>query len=181
MQSSFGIASVSEGRLVLFQVSAIAMLRITLLMNRRKLRTLRLGYCPLLTDKSFPSTFDPLSFQAVEEEKPLPPRPVTWLEKLPPLVLRHQAENLRVLDLTSAKITDAAVDGIVTHAPKIQSLILSGCTLLTDRALAAICKLGEHLHVVLLAHVANITDRAMVTLARSCPNLRCVDVACRFN
>ena len=100
---------------------------------------------------------------------------------MPPLVLRHQAEKLRVLDLTCTKITDAAVEGIVTHAPKIQSLILSGCTLLTDRALEAICKLGEHLDVVMLAHVANITDGAMIKLARSCPNLRCVDVACKFN
>lgn len=113
-------------------------------------------------------------------EKPLPPRPITWLDKLPPLILRHSAENLRVLDLTSCKITDDAIEGIVNHAPKIQSLILSGCTLLTDRALESICKLGENLDVLMLAHVANITDRAVVMLARSCWNLRCIDVACRL-
>ncbi|KAF8076557.1 hypothetical protein FPV67DRAFT_1407229 [Lyophyllum atratum] len=145
----------------------------------RKLRTLRLARCPLLTDKSFPSTLEPELLDS-EDEKPLPPRPVTWIDKLPPLILRHTAENLRVLDLTSCKITDDAVDGIVNHAPKIQSLILSGCTMLTDRALESICNLGEHLDVLILAHVHNITDRAVVKVARLCWNLRCVDVAfCR--
>jgi F-box and leucine-rich repeat protein GRR1 len=132
----------------------------------------------LLTNISFPSTLGPESIEAIVDEKPLPPRPVTWVEKLPPLILRHSAENLRVLDMTSAKITDEAVEGIVTHAPKIQCLILSGCTMLTDRALEAIRQLGEHLDVLMLAHVSSVTDGAIVKLARSCPNLRCVDVAC---
>ncbi|KAG6854874.1 hypothetical protein C0991_012064 [Blastosporella zonata] len=147
----------------------------------RKLRTLKLSRCPLLTDKSFPSTLGPEFLEEVRgSEKPLPPRPVTWLERLPPLILRHSAENLRVLDLTSCRITDDAIEGIIVHAPKIQSLILSGCTMLTNRALEAICKLGEHLDVLMLAHASNITDGAVVKLARACWNLRCVDVAfCR--
>ncbi|GLB33965.1 putative SCF E3 ubiquitin ligase complex F-box protein grrA [Lyophyllum shimeji] len=145
----------------------------------RKLRTIRLARCPLLTDRAFPSTLGSELLDA-EDEKPLPPRPVTWIDKLPPLILRHTAENLRVLDLTSCKVTDDAIEGIVRHAPKIQSLILSGCTMLTDRALDSISNLGEHLDVLVLAHVANITDRAVVKVARSCWNLRCVDVAfCR--
>lgn len=147
----------------------------------RKLRTLRLARCPLLTEKAFPSSLGPELPHTVGSEKPLPPRPITWLDTLPPLILRHSAENLRVLDLTFCKITDDAIEGIVTHAPKIQSLILSGCSLLTDRAVGSICKLGEHLDVLILAHVANITDRAVVRLARSCVNLRCVDVACEFS
>jgi F-box and leucine-rich repeat protein GRR1 len=100
------------------------------------------------------------------------------LEDIPPLILPHTTENLRVLDLTSCKITDGAVDGIVTHAPRIQTLILSGCSMLTDRALESICKLRDHLDVLMLAHVSNITDRAVFQVARSCPELRCVDVAC---
>lgn len=145
----------------------------------RKLRTLRLARCPLLTEKAFPSSLGPEpDAVSVGSEKPLPPRPITWLDTLPPLILRHSAENLRVLDLAFCKITDDAIEGIVTHAPKIQSLILSGCSLLTDRGVASISKLGEHLDVLMLAHVANITDRAVVRLARSCMNLRCVDVAC---
>lgn len=141
----------------------------------RKLRTIRLAHCPLLTDKAFPSSL------VADSEKPLPHRPITWLEELPPLILRHTAENLRVLDLTACKITDDAVAGIVTHAPKIQTLILSGCSKLTDKALTSICLLGENLDVLMLAHVPKITDRGVVTLARSCPNLRCVDVACECN
>ena len=113
-------------------------------------------------------------------EKPLPHRPTTWLEQLPPLIIRHSADNLRVLDLTSCKITDDAIEGIVAHASKIQTFILSGCTSLTDRALESICKLGDHLDVLMLAHVSNITDRAVVKLARSCFNLKCIDIACKF-
>lgn len=66
----------------------------------------------------------------------------------------------------------------MAHAPKIQTLNLSGCSLLTDRALESISLLGHNLDVLLLAHVANITDRSMVHCSRSCANLRCVDVAC---
>ena len=146
----------------------------------RKLRILRLARCPLLTDKAFPSLLAQGSAVDEDGEKPLPPMPTTWQDQLPHLVLRHTAENLRVLDLTSCKITDDAIEGIVAHAPKIQSLTLSGCNLLTDRTLGCICKLGDHLDILMLAHVANITDRAVVELVRSCTNLRCVDVSCTF-
>ncbi|TEB35822.1 RNI-like protein [Coprinellus micaceus] len=147
----------------------------------RKLRVLRLANCPLLSDKAFPAppAAEPPPGIA-DDEKPLPHRPTTWLENLPPLILRHCTENLRILDLTACKVTDDAVDGIVVHAPKIQTLILSGCIMLTDRSLESICKLGDHLDVLMLAHVSNITDRAVFQIARSCPQLRCVDVAfCR--
>ncbi|KAJ7682629.1 hypothetical protein DFH06DRAFT_1161692 [Mycena polygramma] len=124
----------------------------------RKLRTLRLARCSLLTDKAFPAGY----------EKPLPPPPTTWLDELPPLILRHTADNLRILDLSFITgITDAAIEGIVSHAPKIQHLRF-------------ICKLGAHLDVLMLAHVSNITDRGVVKLARACTNLRCIDVGfCR--
>lgn len=124
------------------------------------MRTLRLANNPLLTDHAFPSLLK-------DEETAL--------------ILRHPANNLRVLDLTSCRITDEAVRGIVTHAPRIQSLILSGCTLLTDRAVEAICILGGHLDVLMLAHVSNVTDAAVIQVARSCSNLRCIDVACRLH
>ncbi|KAJ7507979.1 hypothetical protein B0H11DRAFT_153700 [Mycena galericulata] len=152
----------------------------------RKLRTLRLARCPLLTDKAFPAVSVSRSSTPVAYpngyEKPLPPRPTTWLDELPPLILRHTADNLRILDLSFISgLTDAAIEGIVSHAPKIQHLRLSGCKLLTDRALESICKLGDHLDVLMLAHVANITDRGVVKLARACTNLRCVDVGfCRL-
>ncbi|KIK67962.1 hypothetical protein GYMLUDRAFT_155425 [Collybiopsis luxurians FD-317 M1] len=145
----------------------------------RKLRTLRLAHCPLLTDKAFPSPIEPPEVQE-DEEKPLPPRPVTWLEQLPPLILRHTADNLRVLDLSSCKITDDAIQGIVAHATKIQNLNVSGCSQLTDKALKSISSLGEHLDVITLAHVTNITDHGVVQFVRACRNLRVVDVAfCR--
>ena len=145
----------------------------------RKLRTFRLANNPLLTDKAFPSALAE-GLAETEEDKPLPHRPTTWLEQLPPLILRHSADNLRVLDLSHCKVTDDAVEGIVNHAPRIQTFILSGCSLLTDRALASISKLRDHLDVLMVAHVSNITDRGLVNLARSCINLRCVDLACEL-
>lgn len=134
---------------------------------------------PLLTDKAFPSAAADAPTGS-DEDKPLPHRPTTWLEKLPPLILRHTTDNLRVLDLSNCKITDDAIEGIVNHAPRIQTFILSGCSSLTDKALESISKLRDHLDVLMVAHVSNITDRGLVKLARSCINLRCVDVACEF-
>lgn len=113
-------------------------------------------------------------------EKPLPHRPVTWLEELPPLILTHRADNLRILDIAYCSITDDAIKGIVMHAPKIQTLNLSGCHLLTDNALESICRLGENLDVLILAHVPDITDHGVVKFTRACENLRCVDVSCTF-
>ncbi|KAJ3909914.1 hypothetical protein F5879DRAFT_1006869 [Lentinula edodes] len=147
----------------------------------RKLRTLRLAHCPLLSDKAFPSSIEPSDENDEEErEKPLPPRPITWVEQLPPLILRHTADNLRVLDLSSCKITDEGIEGIIAHATKIQNLNISRCSNLTDRSLEAISTLGDNLDVLILAHVMNITDRGVVYFARACRNLRVVDVAfCR--
>ncbi|GAV98987.1 scf e3 ubiquitin ligase complex f-box protein grra [Lentinula edodes] len=147
----------------------------------RKLRTLRLSHCPLLSDKAFPSSIEPSDENDEEErEKPLPPRPITWVEQLPPLILRHTADNLRVLDLSSCKITDEGIEGIIAHATKIQNLNISRCSNLTDRSLEAISTLGDNLDVLILAHVMNITDRGVVYFARACRNLRVVDVAfCR--
>jgi len=144
----------------------------------RKLRTLRLARCSLLPDKAFPSAVD--ATNESDTEKPLPPTPITWLEDLPPLILRHTAENLRILDLGyCTKITDDAIAGIVAHAPKIQSLVLSGCVALTDKALESICKLGDNLDTLMMAHITNITDPAIVNLTRSCGNLRSADFACK--
>jgi len=144
----------------------------------RKLRTLRLARCSLLPDKAFPSAAHLIDES--ETEKPLPPIPTTWLEELPPLVLRHTAENLRILDLGyCAKITDDAIAGIVAHAPKIQSLVLSGCVALTDKAVEYICQLGDNLDTLMMAHITHITDCAIINLTRSCGNLRSVDFACK--
>jgi F-box and leucine-rich repeat protein GRR1 len=141
---------------------------------------LRLANSPLLTDKAFPSPFQKDQSSDLTPDKPLPHRPTTWLEQLPPLILRHSADSLRVIDLSQCKITDDAVEGIVSHAPRIQTFILSGCSLLTDKSLESISKLRDRLDVLMLAHVCNITDRGIINLARACNNLRCIDVACEW-
>lgn len=143
------------------------------------MRAIRLANNPLLTDKAFPAPTSSETASEKSDEKLLPYTPATWLEQLPPLILRHTAENLRLLDLSFCKITDGAIEGIVNHAPRIQTFILSGCSLLTDKAMESISKLYDHLDVLMLAHVSNITDGAVVKLARCCTNLRCVDIACK--
>jgi len=85
-----------------------------------------------------------------------------------------------VLDVSGCKITDEAIEGIVSHAPRIQSLNLSRCSMLTDKALECVAKLGDHLDVLMIAHVGEVTDRGVVKIARECINLRCVDVACQL-
>lgn len=147
----------------------------------RKLRTFRLARCPLLGDKAFP-VFSPnhartrLSLEGLD--KPLPPRPNTWLETLPPLILPRNTDNLRVLDLSSCPITDAAIAGAVGHAQRIQNLILSSCTKLTDVALEHICLLAGHLDVLMVDRCPNITDAGVIKLARACTNLRALDLSC---
>ncbi|TFK55527.1 RNI-like protein [Heliocybe sulcata] len=154
-------------------------------MFSRKLRRLRLSRCPQLTDQAFPASRNGVSSVSFARTSVTGEgdrsEPASWLNMLPPLVLQHTAENLRVLDISyCTKLTDRAIEGIVQHAPRIQTLVLSGCTSLTDAAIDSVCNLADFLDVLLLAHVTNITDRALVRLSRSCTKLRCVDLAfCR--
>jgi len=50
------------------------------------------------------------------------------------------------------KITDDAVEGIVSNASKIRNLVLAKCVGLTDAAVESICKLGRNLHYLHLGH-----------------------------
>ncbi|KIJ70112.1 hypothetical protein HYDPIDRAFT_78880 [Hydnomerulius pinastri MD-312] len=147
----------------------------------RKLRTLMLARCPLLTDKAFPCPIKG-GKPVTGSNKPLPHRPLTWLDELPPLILRHTAVDLRVLDLSYCpKLTDEGIEGVIVHAPCLHTLSLAGCTNLTDRSVESICKLGVQLGTLTLAHVSHITDSAVIKLARACPQLRSVDLAfCRL-
>ena len=146
----------------------------------RKLRVLRLGRCPLLTDKALPSPIKKGAKPVTGNDKPLPHRPSTWLDGLPPLILRHTAVDLRVLDLSyCTKLTDEGIEGVLVHAPSLHTLSLAGCTNLTDRSVDGICKLGVQLGAVTLAHVWQVTDAGIVKLARTCVGLKSVDVACR--
>ena len=139
-------------------------MNIFLLLFYRKLRTLRVANNPLLSDKAFPSSVrrdpSPTPSGSSLRDKPLPLRPTTWLEQLPPLILRHKADNMRVLDVSDCKITDSAIEGIISHAPRIQSLNLTKCSMLTDAALDCVAKLGDHLDVLIIAHV-KLTRQAL--------------------
>ncbi|KIY49376.1 RNI-like protein [Fistulina hepatica ATCC 64428] len=154
----------------------------------RNLQSLNLSRLPQLDEKAFPSAIGPddgsdsetARGESADDEKPLPHRPVTVVEALPPLILTRQSPHLRILDLSYCPVTDDVIAGIVYHAPKIQNLILAGCTRLTDHALEHVARLGPHLDILVLAHVSSISDVGMMKIARACTSLRCVDLAfCR--
>jgi F-box and leucine-rich repeat protein GRR1 len=80
---------------------------------------------------------------------PMPSPTMTHLA--PPRTFDH----LRILDITNCStISDAAIEGIVTHVPRIKNLILAKCTRLTDDAVYSIAKLGKNLHYLHLGHVS---------------------------
>lgn len=142
------------------------------------MREMRLSYCPELTDTAFPAPIRP---EKVQADVPNPfPSSHTDAQDLPPLTLSRSFEHLRMLDLTGLPlVTDDAIEGIISRAPKIRNLVLSKCGLLSDRSVESICRLGRHLHYLHLGHVDKITDRSVRTLARSCTRLRYVDFASR--
>ncbi|KAH9049126.1 hypothetical protein EDB84DRAFT_1556346 [Lactarius hengduanensis] len=144
--------------------------------HSHNMREMRLSHCQELTDLAFPAP------QNIREPPPGPnPFPEFYrfpVSDLPPLRLSRALEHLRMLDLTScSKITDDAVEGIVSASPRLRNLVLSKCSQLTDRAIESICLLGKHLHYLHLGHASSITDRSVKTLARSCTRLRYIDLA----
>ncbi|KAI0751109.1 RNI-like protein [Daedaleopsis nitida] len=137
----------------------------------RGLKHWTLSGCMHITDGGFPWV---PGLQANQERRR------TWMESLPPLVLpgTHQLDKLRVLDLSHClRLTDAAVLGIVAHAPRIHNLNLAGCIELTDRALEAVCALGRHLRIVDVGGLERVTDRGVFALASACTHLQSVDVS----
>ena len=105
------------------------------------------------------------------------------MESLPPLVLPliYLLNDLRFLDLSHcARITDAAVLGIVAHAPRIATLNVAGCIELTDIAMQQICELGEHLTNIDVAGLEKVTDAGVLAIASACKRLRSVDISCQY-
>jgi F-box and leucine-rich repeat protein GRR1 len=111
----------------------------------KHMRELRLSHCLDLRDESFPvSPSIPDANLAAYAAQ----------QSLPPLRLTNPFDHLRMLDLTCLPITDGAVDGIISAAPKIRNLVLAKCTELTDKSVESICRLGKHLHYLHLGHAS---------------------------
>ena len=147
-----------------------------------QMREMRLSHCVELTDAAFPTPprrdiVPPGSnpFSSPFASGPLP------ANELPPLRVPQPFEQLRMLDLTAcSQITDDAIEGIVSVAPKIRNLVLAKCSQLTDNAVESICKLGKGLHYLHLGHAQAITDRSINSLVRSCTRLRYIDLASEY-
>ncbi|EDO04755.1 hypothetical protein SS1G_07238 [Sclerotinia sclerotiorum 1980 UF-70] len=121
-----------------------------LLTNGNALRELRLASCEKITDMAF-------------------------------LNLPHKAtyDHLRILDLTSCHgLTDAAVEKIITVAPRLRNLVFAKCRLLTDHAVNSISRLGKNLHYLHLGHCGQITDTAVIKLVQACNRIRYIDLGC---
>ncbi|PCH41506.1 RNI-like protein [Wolfiporia cocos MD-104 SS10] len=142
-----------------------------------QMREMRLSHCSELTDAAFPAPPRPELAVAIGIN-PFPTFAPAAQDKLPPLRITRTFEHLRMLDLTAcAHITDDAIEGIISVAPRIRNLVLAKCTQLTDVAVESICTLGKHLHYLHLGHASRITDRSIRSLARSCTRLRYIDLA----
>lgn len=143
------------------------------------IRELKLGLIGgALTDDAFPMLVEGQSPRMLTNTIPSPASPMPIPGDISSPATRS-FEHLRILDLTGCtSVTDVAIEGIISVAPKIRNLILAKCTLLTDNAIASVCKLGRYLHYLHLGHVSMITDRAVIQLARTCTRLRYVDLAC---
>ncbi|KAJ8507654.1 hypothetical protein ONZ45_g9989 [Pleurotus djamor] len=142
------------------------------------MREMRLSFCAELTDAAFPATLRPDASDVAPHPNPFPKSSLDAGDCFPPLIITRTFDHLRMLDLSGcSKITDDAIEGIISHASKIRNLVLSKCLLLTDKSVDLICRLGRHLHYLHLGHAVNITDRSVRTLARSCTRLRYVDFA----
>lgn len=114
------------------------------------LRELRLAFCELITDSAFTS-----------------------------LPTNRTFDHLRILDLTScALLTDAAVDKIITVAPRIRNLVFAKCRNLTDAAVNSISRLGKNLHYLHLGHCGQIRDPAVIKLVALCNRIRYIDLGC---
>ncbi|KAF9651230.1 RNI-like protein [Thelephora ganbajun] len=148
--------------------------------HSKYMREMRLAHCVNLTDAAFPSAVKeivPPSGVNPFAQSSQPP-PTASPDDLPPLVLNRSFDHLRMLDLTCcARISDDAIEGIVSNCPKIRNLVVAKCSSLTDAAVESICKLGKHLHYLHLGHITSITDRSVSQLARSCTRLKYIDLA----
>jgi len=144
--------------------------------HSHNMREMRLSHCIELTDLAFPA---PQNIRDILPGlSPFPQSTRLPASDLPPFRLSRPLEHLRMLDLTScSKITDDAVEGIISASPRLRNLVLSKCGQLTDRAIESICLLGKHLHYLHLGHASSITDRSVKTLSRSCTRLRYIDLA----
>ncbi|KAI0326667.1 RNI-like protein [Cubamyces sp. BRFM 1775] len=139
-----------------------------------QMREMRLSHCVELTDAAFPTT----PKRDILPHGVNPFAAVHAFADFPPLRVSQPFDQLRMLDLTAcSQITDDAIDGIVSAAPKIRNLVLAKCTQLTDNAVESICKLGKGLHYLHLGHAGAITDRSINSLVRSCTRLRYIDLA----
>lgn len=148
-------------------------------LNLPHLRDFRLSQCSGLTDNAFPANPEN-NYDIYNGGQPYI-SVINHTDGFPPLLLPHPNMHLRVLDLTScAQLTDDAIAGIISVAPKIRTLYLSKCSALTDAAVESICKLGKQLHYLHLGHVSSITDRSIRTLSRTCTRLRYIDLASEF-
>ncbi|KAI1796074.1 RNI-like protein [Ganoderma leucocontextum] len=145
----------------------------------KKLRRWSLAGCKNVTDSGFPWTPEHEDLEAAQGRQGRD-RYRSWMESLPPLILPpiYKLSDLRFLELSHcARLTDAAVFGLVAHAPRIAHLNISGCIKLSNKAMHRLCELGEHLVEIDVAGLEKVTDAGIHALTSACTRLRAVDIS----
>ncbi len=140
-----------------------------------------LSHCFDLTNKAFPVPLPGFWPRARADFDSFPPSSLTSLSgatNLKPPPKLGLLGHIQELKLTRCShITDDAIEGIVSNAPNIQLLNLTGCRLLTNRAIEAICTLGGSLQHLMVGQMSRIADSSIELLARSCTELRTINLA----
>lgn len=136
--------------------------------NSPRLVELRVGSCPLITDRSVRQlhtrptrirrldlsncrkiTGSAFTVDASETQGEDIPSDVTANPPSPPIL-----DTLRLIDVSGCyQLTDAAIEAIVVAAPRLREIRLNHCGKLTDSAVLSLCNLSRHLHSVQFGHV----------------------------
>ncbi|XP_037349065.2 protein AMN1 homolog [Talpa occidentalis] len=74
-------------------------------------------------------------------------------------------------------VKDGIVHLIVTHCPKLESLVLSSCSQVTDMSLVEISTYLKALRCLDVSGCRQVTNAGVHALARSCHHLKCLDLS----
>ncbi|KAF9956139.1 SCF ubiquitin ligase complex subunit [Mortierella alpina] len=86
-------------------------------------------------------------------------------------------QGLYSLDLSDVPaVTDAVLEHVARHCPKLHTLYLAGCAKLTDDAIVRLAARCRSLKRIKLSQCVLLTDRSVLALTQHCPQLMEMDV-----
>ncbi|KAG9325860.1 hypothetical protein KVV02_006854 [Mortierella alpina] len=86
-------------------------------------------------------------------------------------------QGLYSLDLSDVPaVTDAVLEHVARHCPKLHTLYLAGCAQLTDDSIVRLATRCRSLKRIKLSQCVLLTDRSVLALTQYCPQLMEMDV-----